>query len=223
MEPELDSGVIYVIRNKINGKKYIGQAVSYSSKGKIHGSLSRWKSHVNSALSNICECRYLENAIRKYGSDNFTVNDILECGIHELNSFEDEYIQEYNTLAPNGYNLMTGGGNGRRHHEITKQKMSESRKKLYLEDSNRLANIGKDSKYRNMTEENKTKILDALKILGIENLPMYVCLSIDRRYKRNVDKITVRIPKKPSKQFSIKNMSLVDKIKLAIEYLKSNE
>ena len=134
---------------------------------------------------------------------------------------------------------MTGGGNGRRHSletrnlmsitrtgkhhsEITKEKMSKSLKGMIFDDIHRV-NIGKASKYRNMSEENKTKILDALKILGIENLPMYISLSIDRRYKRNVDKITVRIPKKPSKQFSIKNMSLVDKIKLAIEYLKSNE
>lgn len=228
-----DSGVIYIITNKLNDKKYIGQAVSYSG-NRPWGSHRRWQVHVKNAIHNRCECRLLENAIRKYSVDEFIVEDVLECGVHELNQYEDEYITLYNTLSPYGYNLMTGGGNGRVHSEstkkqmsitrtgkihteLTKQRISNGNKGLIVDDIGR-QNIGKASKYRNMSLENKTRLQEALKQIDIHELPMYICLSVDKRYDRNVDIIKVRNPSYKYKQFGKKNMSLVDKIKLAISY-----
>ena len=60
-----NSGVIYIITNKLNGKQYVGQAISYSSCGRKWGSLRRWQKHVSNANNNVCECRLLENSIRK--------------------------------------------------------------------------------------------------------------------------------------------------------------
>ena len=120
-------GEIYIAINEKNNKKYIGQAVCQLSNGRKWGSIKRWENHVKKAQKNICECRLLENAIQKYNSHNFTIIIIKECPIHELNYWEDYYIKKFDTIAPNGYNLMTGGGNGRIHSQETKNRMSLSR------------------------------------------------------------------------------------------------
>ena len=122
-----NSGVIYIITNKITKKQYIGQSVNYLSNGKMWGSFKRWKKHVSNAINNTCECRLLENAILKYGEINFIIQDIIICNIENLNYYENVFIKMYNTLSPNGYNLMTGGGNGRIHSIETRKLMSETR------------------------------------------------------------------------------------------------
>ena len=228
-----NTGVIYLITNIVNNKQYVGQAVSYSGK-RPWGSWRRWQTHVKNARNNRCECRLLENAIRKYGEDQLIVEDVLECGIHELDHFEKQYIKENQTLVPSGYNLMTGGGNGRIHSEETKKQMSETRtgkkhKKItkqrigegnrgLIVDETGRKNIGQASKYRNMSQDNRERLTKALIEVGIEDLPMYVCLSVDKRYNKNVDKIIVRHPEYPNKTFGKKNMTLTDKIRLAISY-----
>lgn len=45
----------------------------------------------------------------KYGIENFNFEILEECSKNELNDKERYYIQKYNTLAPNGYNLQKGG------------------------------------------------------------------------------------------------------------------
>ena len=84
---------IYCIENKINGMRYIG-------KGK--NILSRMNHpHTN--------CRYISNAICKYGEDNFNRYVVEYCSIEELENRERYYIKEWNTKSPNGYNLTDGG------------------------------------------------------------------------------------------------------------------
>jgi group I intron endonuclease len=227
-------GEIYMAVNTSNSKKYIGQAVCRFSNGRKWGATKRWKQHVARSLRGICECRALENAIRKYGDETFTLIILEECPVEELNYWEDYYIREYDTIAPNGYNLMGGGGNGRIHHQETRAKMSETRTgKKHSEVTKqrmRVAQLGKvvsaqtrqsigqTSKYRNMSAQNKEKIQKALDELGIEQLPMYVGYTLDRRSGRNVDVITARVT--PHKKFADKERSLAQKIQLAIEYLQ---
>jgi group I intron endonuclease len=233
----MNEGVIYEITNKINGKRYIGQAVSYTTDGRKWGSYRRWQSHVRSANNNKCECRLLENAIRKYGKDNFLVRDLRKCDISYLNLYEEQTIKELNTIAPTGYNLMTGGGNGRRHSIETRELMKKTRKgkshnektKSLIGESNRglivneegKENIGKASKRRNISENNEVLLQNALDVLNIDNLPMYIYMGIDKRNNRNIPYIYVRIPNKPGKKFSKKTMCLPEKIKNAIEYKNS--
>lgn len=68
------------------------------------------------------------NAIRKYGAENFTVIQI-DCALSldELNALEPFYIQLFNTLKPNGYNLDSGGKNYLTHPE-TRAKISRANK-----------------------------------------------------------------------------------------------
>jgi group I intron endonuclease len=227
-------GVIYVITNIVNSKQYIGQAVNNLSNGREWGSKKRFQKHLYEARTNKCSCRLLENAIRKYGEHNFLVEDLTEVEISKLNLMEKKFIEEHNTLSPNGYNLMTGGSNGRlhstetkllmsstrtgkKHSETTKEKIGEAHlgKKL---NGNTKEKIGKSSKYRNMSFDNKTKITSALKKLDLTELPMYICFSVHNRKGKKIERVSVRIPNYKYKSFSSLQLDLSTKISLAIDY-----
>lgn len=100
----------------MSGKRYVGQTKKSLER--------RWHEHCYEASR---DCRYaLHNAIRKYGAENFTVEQIdIACSKEELNKKEQYWIKYYNTLSPNGYNLQTGGG----HYEVseeTRKRQSEA-------------------------------------------------------------------------------------------------
>ncbi len=149
-------GQIYVIINSKNGKKYVGQTVSHRlnrGKYKLFGSEGRFRDHISEALCNTKkkQCSYLNNAIRKDGSDSFTCNLILECNKDELDEKEKLYIKEYNSIYPNGYNL-TAGGKG-----AIYIKTSETVKQHELNVA------GKRGGCKNRSEETRTKISAELK------------------------------------------------------------
>jgi group I intron endonuclease len=105
---------IYVIKNIINNKLYVGQAVTHrlnKSKYRYFGFEGRLKDHISEAINNTKEnqCKYLNNSIRKHGSDNFTVKLLETCEIKDADSREKYYIEFLDTLFPNGYNLTKGG------------------------------------------------------------------------------------------------------------------
>jgi group I intron endonuclease len=227
-----DSGEIYMITNKKNKKKYIGQAVCFLSNGRKWGTEKRWKTHLYQADNNKCECRLLENAIRKYGSGEFDITVLIECGIHELNDLEDSYIKEIGTLFPNGYNLMTGGGNGRIHSieskkmmsitrtgkihtQQTKNKISESQKGKVVGLETRVK-TSSSSRYRNMKPEHKQTIEKLLLENNIEHLPIYINYRYDKNRKE--EGFEVRVPKKQRKTFMSKKNNLTQKLKYAIHY-----
>lgn len=103
-------GYIYKITNKINGKIYIGQTIYTISK--------RWNDHISSANTNSSKSMIIYNAMRKYGIDNFLIDEV-ECIdavtsdklFEKLNEREIHYISIYNSLKPNGYNCTEGGYN----------------------------------------------------------------------------------------------------------------
>ena len=107
---------IYKIRNKINNKLYVGQTVK--------NIFERFNEH----CYKVSNCRFLKKAINKYGKENFEIGLVEVCSsLIELDSKEEFWIKELNTLAPNGYNLTTGGA-APKHSDITKKKMSQTRK-----------------------------------------------------------------------------------------------
>ena len=109
-------GSIYKITNRRNGKSYIGQTRHDAVKTRI-------RHHLRGKGS-----QPVKDAIEKYGQDAFAF-EILHDGIipEFLDTLEKEEIAKFNTIAPHGYNLTTGG-EGSTHSEETKRKMSESRK-----------------------------------------------------------------------------------------------
>ena len=89
---------IYVIKNRINNKVYVGQAKNSSE---------RFISHCKPS-SIIYSNSLVDKAIQKYGANNFWF-EILESQIENYNEREKYWIQQLNSLKPNGYNILAGG------------------------------------------------------------------------------------------------------------------
>jgi group I intron endonuclease len=91
---------IYIIKNKINDKVYIGQ-----TKGTIN---KRWVGHKSRANkgSNLV----IHSAMRLHGIENFNI-ELLECveTLQEANNKEFEFVNKFNSKCPNGYNMVDGG------------------------------------------------------------------------------------------------------------------
>lgn len=106
-------GEIYKITNTTNGKLYIGQTRSHRlnhNKYRPFGYLGRFKDHIHEANSNKKnQSRYLNYALNKYGAECFTCEKIHTCKVDDLNKVEKQFIIEYNSKFPNGYNLTDGG------------------------------------------------------------------------------------------------------------------
>lgn len=100
-------GYIYVITNKTNNKRYVGQTTNSRPK-------DRWYSHL-SASKQSDTTNYLHNAIRKDGINAFAFNVIAECNNRsELDETEIYYINKYDTTQTKyGYNMMHGGSWGK--------------------------------------------------------------------------------------------------------------
>lgn len=88
---------IYIIKNDINTKVYIGQSVN---------SKERFISHCKSNNDNSA----IDKAIKKYGKEHFWF-EILESQIENYNEREIYWIKYYNSKVPFGYNIQDGGEN----------------------------------------------------------------------------------------------------------------
>jgi group I intron endonuclease len=157
---------IYLVTNKLNGKQYVGQTVTEHSR---HG-------HGHA----------IKRAYKKHGFNNFTYEHILS-NVEDtkfLDFAEQFWIKVFNSLAPNGYNIESGGRWGKRTNVKTnlgkkaspevRAKMSEGQKR-YLAGLDVHHNTGKKhseetkAKMRTArakrvyTEEDKLKISNAVK------------------------------------------------------------
>lgn len=84
---------IYKIENLTDGKVYIGQSV-----------------HIEKRFAEHCRSNSLiGQAIQQEGKDNFIFSIIEECPEYLLDAREKFYIQKYNSITPNGYNITSGG------------------------------------------------------------------------------------------------------------------
>lgn len=112
---------IYIIRNTVNDKVYIGQT-SQSVK-------ERFTQHMKPSSRKLRGTYKIYNAIKKYGRDKFYV-ETLETGIakEDIDRKEIEYIAKYDSFE-NGYN-STQGGDGK---TIAKIEDVELFKKLYTD------------------------------------------------------------------------------------------
>ena len=90
---------IYLHKNKINGKVYIGQTIQKPE--------NRWKKGAGYKT-----CTYFYSAIQKYGWDNFEhiILEQKEMTQEEADNKENYYINIYNSKDINyGYNINDGG------------------------------------------------------------------------------------------------------------------
>ena len=93
---------IYIIKNDINNKVYIGQSINIHKRIQEHF----WKSICQKDISYNSA---LHSAIRKYGKEHFYWEILEECDASLLDEREKEYIKQYNSISPNGYNILSGG------------------------------------------------------------------------------------------------------------------
>jgi len=115
-------GLIYKITNKINNKLYIG-LTTMTLKG-------RWSCH--KAEAKIGNKTPLYKAIRKYGEDNFIIEQIdIANNQQELEEKEIYWIMHFKSLSPNGYNLTEGGIVSTKQSNETKLKKSIAQKKRF--------------------------------------------------------------------------------------------
>lgn len=143
---------IYMIKNKINNKVYIGQSTDIKS---------RWAFE-----HKIRPNKYFDNAWKKYGEEAFEFSILKECKKEDLNSLEFFYQCVYCSFDKRfGYNEQIGWThgwkyvneqikNGKKLHPMTghvwtdeqRKTMSKGRKGKYK---------GEEHYFANMTEEEK--------------------------------------------------------------------
>lgn len=108
---------VYIIKNLVNGKVYIGQSKNVRERIYKHKSRLRHGVHKNS---------HLQNAFRKYGEKAFWFGPLCECLEDELDQRERVWIEWYRaTNRKHGYNLESGGHAQKTMSEETRRKISE--------------------------------------------------------------------------------------------------
>ena len=85
---------VYIIRNLINGKIYIGSSKNIKN---------RLKTHLNMLKKNIHHSIDLQVDFNKYGEDNFESEILIECSSADARKYEEDYIDKLG-LKKFGYN-----------------------------------------------------------------------------------------------------------------------
>lgn len=121
---------IYLIRNKVNNKYYVGQTI-YLRK--------RLFKHISNFTTKMYD-NPLYRAFDKYGLENFefTILDTFEGTDYreiknKLDALETKYIEEYNSYGSTGYNQTHGGDAGIIGYKFTdeqKEKQSKNNTKV---------------------------------------------------------------------------------------------
>jgi group I intron endonuclease len=125
---------IYQIRNKINGKVYIGKSVN------IHIRILRHKSNANKGIHTN---RYLQNSFNKYGMENFAFEILEQADVAMLPILEQKWIDA--TCPKSLYNhckfVLRNENIGRKHADDVRRIMSLKKQGIYDGENN--PNYGK--------------------------------------------------------------------------------
>jgi hypothetical protein len=179
-------GFIYKITNTINGKCYIGET-------KIKNPLHRWCNHKSSIRAGK-GCPALRNSFIKYGEHSFTFEILRECPDEHRIAIEEYYIEQYDSVIPNGYNISHGGQQGgtfagHKHSEETKIKQAQTIRDLYRNTSIYDCNKGRPCASRKQVSsydfngnlvKTYNSILEAAKDVNITDPTIHKCLSNKR-------------------------------------------
>lgn len=138
---------IYILTNKVNHKQYVGQSIDIDRRLREYSHNSRRRRQP------------ISHAVHKYGIDNFEIEKI-ECKEEELDRLEREWITNLKCIAPNGYNLETGGNKNKHIANETKKKIAlkhTGKLKGPLSEETRLK-LSLSKKGKPKSEEHKKKI-----------------------------------------------------------------
>jgi hypothetical protein len=128
-ETEL-TGVVYMVTNVSNNKKYIGKAYSYVKNGnqpiRRQGGEGRFYKHIKAATRGCTEIPLLYSDIRLYGKDNFKVGLLEVCLKENLKERETYHIRHNQTYKEDiGYNFHIGDN---KPEDISHKKAYEDKK-----------------------------------------------------------------------------------------------
>jgi hypothetical protein len=101
----MELGFIYKITCIPTGMVYIGQTKEFKYKqGKpyCYGIKGRWNDHISTSKSSITK---FADDIRKFGRDAFKVEELERADLNKLDALEAKWIEHYNSVTPNGYNI----------------------------------------------------------------------------------------------------------------------
>ena len=154
-------GIIYILRNKINGKCYVGQTTRDPHK--------RWGENGCNYIVKKKDGKFVHPkfapAILKHGFDDGFEHIILPTVYktqEELDAAEIATISKYDSFN-NGYNATLGGGNpmaGMTASEESKLKMSEAKKGKKHSEETKLK-ISEAAKGKKLSEETRKKMSKA--------------------------------------------------------------
>jgi group I intron endonuclease len=86
---------LYIIHNSVNDKKYVGVSIRPDERFKQHKRREG--------------CPALRSAMKKYGTDKFSMELLCVGDAETIDQLEIEAIQLFNSVTPNGYNVSLGG------------------------------------------------------------------------------------------------------------------
>lgn len=173
-------GYIYKITNKIDQKIYIGQTTKLRPTDRF--SQHRYLANHPKQEKSIS---YLHRAMAAHGVDNFSFEIIEECADNQLNERESYWIQQYDCIIPNGYNITSGGkgtvGYSRPQSTEERLKRQASNIQFFIDHpearqaaSERTKKLWQDEEYRKkVTESNRRFYQEHPDMFKGENNPMY--------------------------------------------------
>lgn len=180
----LNLGVIYLITGPEQEHKYVGQTKMFrinhtTNKFKYFNYIGRFKEHITSAKYK--PSYHVDRVIQKYGSKKFSVRLVKYCSVEELDDYEIKYILQFNTLFPNGLNIVLGNP----HKASNKKHTSQLLKDHYSDINIKLQHsIKHRSKFKDFDGTEIIKIIiKAIKENG-ENKIVYMYIEYDDNSKQ---------------------------------------
>ena len=189
---------IYLITGP-TGKRYVGQASCITKQGNRHGTAGRFRQHCSEHKK-----FYINSAIQKHGASTFRVQTLSTVQRENADEAERFAIVAYNSLAPAGYNLTTGGTRSgwyhnketvRKHSARIRQEWASGKRDLVIPKIARLA-TGRAHKKRKFDLPLYVYQVEGKKVLGVE----------------------CRVPGHPRKSFTRVNMPYTAKVAAAIAH-----
>lgn len=121
-KPVIQAPTVYMIKNNVNGKRYIGKSIDPNARWGHHVWLSSHPEHKN--------FKYIHAAIAKYGVSAFSFQILEVCNTEDAAfAAEQKWIAKFGSMdRSKGYNLTEGGNGGFRVSAETRAKMSEGRR-----------------------------------------------------------------------------------------------
>lgn len=195
-------GFIYKITNMKSRKCYIGETKEANPE-------TRWRRHIQT-IAKGTGCPALQDAVQKYGIENFKFEVLIICFDEARFELEKQYIKKYNSMVPNGYNILEGGlggggFKGKKHTEETIEKIRQTSKGRKLSEESKKkqgASIKEALKKidisKRMKESNKWKKAVAEGRIGggaTEEIKSKISEGLKEYYKKTSDKKEINIEK----------------------------